>query len=116
MPTGIVQQQEHKRYTTDVDELYSLTSGALAELLTYMLLKKSVPKQVFAPFYRHFADLFFQTSKVKHMREAEPDLIEDIRNWLKMQNIDQNRVRLGQELFESWGIALEKQGIHTLTK
>lgn len=116
MTTGIVQQQDHRRYTADVDELYSLTSGALAELLTYMLLKNSVHKQVFAPFFRYFADLFFQTSKVKHMREAEPALIDGIKNWLSMQNIDRKRVERGQELFEAWGVALEKQGIHTLTK
>lgn len=116
MTTGIVQQQDHRRYTTDVDELYSLTSGALAELLTYMLLKNSVHKQVFAPFFRYFADLFFQTSKVKHMREAEPVLIENIKKWLNMKNIDRIRVERGQELFEAWGVALEKQGIHTLTK
>ena len=116
MTTGIVQQQDHRRYTTDVDELYSATSSALAELLTYMLLKKAVHKQVFAPFFRYFVDLFFQTSKVKHMRDAEPELIEAIKQWINLQNIDPKRVTRGQELFEAWGVALEKQGIHTLTK
>lgn len=116
MTTSLVQQQDHRRYVTDVDELYSLTSGALADLLTYMLLKQSVHKTVFAPFFRYFADLFFQTSKVKHMREAEPELIEHIKKWLSQKNIDQRRVEHGQELFELWGVALEKQGIHTLTK
>jgi hypothetical protein len=50
------------------------------------------------------------------MREAEPQLIDQIKKWLNSQTIDRDRVRRGQELFEAWGIALEKQGIHTLTK
>lgn len=116
MTTGIVQQQDHRRYVTDVDELYSLTSGALAELLTYMMLKGTVHKQVFAPFFRYFADLFFQTSKVKHMRESEPELVNSIKEWLAVKSMDRRRVERGQELFEAWGVALEKQGIHTLTK
>jgi hypothetical protein len=116
MTTGTVQQQDHRRYTTDIDELYSATSGALADLLTYMLMKQKVHKNVFAPFFRYFADLFFQTCTVKHMREAEPQLIDQIKKWIDAREITRERVRRGQELFEAWGIALEKQGIHTLTK
>lgn len=114
----IIQQEDHKRYTTDIDELFSATSSALADLRAFMQLKptSNPNRALFAMFYRGFCDLFNQTQKSKIMQDNESALINDVNKWLDEKVIDQHRVRRGGELFIKWGRQLEHHGIHTLTK
>ena len=112
---GVIEQKEHKEYQKDIDGLFSETSGALSDLVTFYQFKHQVSIQLFLPFYMGFFNLFIQTAKSKHM-QAEKDLITEIDKWMDYRNkVDEKRIRDGIELFKKWGTAMEKQGIHTLT-
>ena len=113
-----VQQQDHLTYRNDIDDLFSFTSGALAELLMVMQIKNgTVNREMFARFYRGFNDLFMQTSKSKVMAEQEQELITRIEHWMDYRHpITEKRVVEGRKLFVQWGTALEARGLHTFTK
>jgi len=113
---GVVQQQDHPTYRRSIDELFSITSSCLAELMATQQAKGAPNKAIFIPFYQSFLDLFMQTSKSKIM-EGEEELIDEINQWMNPDNrITENRVKKGKQLFMRWGRALEHHGIHTFTK
>lgn len=115
--SDILQQRDHLQYRNDIDTLFSGTSLALASLLTEMQLRNmAVPRPMFRPFYEGFNALYLQTAKSKHMQE-EKDLIDRMEHWLDPRGkIDINRVMDGRKLFQEWGRAMEKCGLHTFTK
>jgi hypothetical protein len=115
MTSGVIEQKEHKEYQKDIDGLFSETSMALSDLVTYYQFKHRVSIQLFLPFYTGFFNLFIQTAKSKYMQN-EQELIEEIDKWMDYRNkVDETRIRQGIELFKKWGTAMEKQGIHTIT-
>lgn len=115
MTTEIVQQYDHKLYRNEIDALYSVTSESAAAMLQLMQMKGHVNRLLFSVFYKNFANLFFQTSKSKHMAD-EKDLVDEIWKWLDHKNpITDRRAVVGIDLFWRWGRALEKRGIHTIS-
>lgn len=112
----MVEQKDHKEYQNDIDRLFADTSYYLSELVGAMQYKKGVSRQLFLPFYMNFLNLYTQTVKSKHMQKEET-LIKTIDKWMNHKNqINEERVIEGMELFRKWGTAMENQGIHTITR
>ena len=109
--------QDHQSYRNDIDFLFSLTSGHLAEIMAHIQQTRgNFPPGMFIPFYRGFHNLFIQTSKSEIM-QSEKDLINEIDTWMDFMNpVNLERVKKGRELFRRWGEAMERQGLHTFTK
>jgi hypothetical protein len=113
----ILLQQDHLGYRNDIDALFSFTSTALADLIGTMQMKDmAVIRPKFEPFYKGFLALYYNTAKSKHMQD-EKELIDEVDVWMDPRGkIDSDRVMKGKSLFMRWGNAMEKHGIHTLTK